>query len=180
MHSSETDFWRSKEMKLDFAQKYAEKILAELQPFCDRIMTVGSILRQRPEPNDIDFVVLAKDKQAFKARCLKTCIAVKNGDQNFIIKTKTDIQIDIFFAEYEKKDLIMTFPSNWGSIQLCRTGSVEHNIYLCNRAKELGLQWDPYSGVYDSNFNLLAAETEEDIFKALKLDFIPPEKRERG
>jgi DNA polymerase/3'-5' exonuclease PolX len=186
-------------MNLAPAQALAQKILAQLAPHCHKIEIAGSIRRQRPEVNDIDLVILPKpgELKAIKARCLKNCHPVTDGDQNFIVRFPAtaagqlaNFQIDIFIARSAERDLVATEPGNWGSLLLCRTGSKEHNIWLVQRAESLGLRWHPYRGVYgppcwpevreSARAICLASETEEDIYHLLQLDFIPPEHREPG
>ncbi len=164
-------------MQLATGQRFAEKIASELSPFCDKIEIAGSIRRRCPVVNDIDLVILAKDKAAIKARCRRSCQVKTDGDLNFIAITSTGIQIDIFFATPATADMFSPLPSNWGSLFLCRTGSRAHNIYLVEHAKTIGLTWSPYAGVYDSDMKLLASETEESIFEALQLPFKTPEER---
>ena len=166
---------------MDLAQgkKYAKGIIAAIRPYCERVEIAGSILRERPNVNDIDLVVIPKDHAALVQRCKQRCRVRANGDQNLLLEMNNGVHVDIFIAQPKSRDLFIEQPSNWGSILLCRTGSREHNIYMVERAKSLGLKWNPYVGVYDKDLNIIASETEEDIFKALQLDFIPPQDRER-
>lgn len=167
------------QMPLNTARKYAEQIAAQLEPFCERIEIAGSIRRQRPVVNDIDLVVLAKDAEGLRRRCLEHCTAITHGDSVFSVETRTGVQVDLFFAHAGERTLLQPVPSNWGSVLLQRTGSREHNIYLVERAKQLGMRWALMTGIMDADFNILGADSEEGIFKALQLDFVPPEKRER-
>lgn len=132
---------------LSSADKYAKRLMDILGPFCDKIAVAGSIRRRRPVVGDIDLVILAKDPEIVKARCRQTCSVVTNGVQNFICMTSTGVQIDIFFARYPQNELFVKLPGTFGSLLLCRTGAVAHNIYLVEHAKTLGLKWDPYAGV---------------------------------
>jgi DNA polymerase (family X) len=163
------------------AQKIAEKVIAELRPFCDQIAIAGSIRRQRETVGDIDIVVLPKVDQvhAFRARCQQSTTVVKDGEQEMVLMMKNEVQLDIWIAHRGTKDFFNPMPGNFGSLLLCRTGSVTHNIYLVSQAKALGLRWNPHHGVFDGHGRCLAAETEEAVFRALKLDFVPPERRER-
>lgn len=43
-------------MNLTDAQVIAEKIKAELSPFCIKCEIAGSVRRERPEPNDIEIM----------------------------------------------------------------------------------------------------------------------------
>jgi DNA polymerase (family X) len=172
-----------------FAERLAYQVAAALNPFCDQIEIAGSIRRRRPHVGDIDLVVLPKAGQleALKERCKRNTKVLTDGDQNLIVQLKTTgdepVQLDIFIAQPEAREMFEVTPTNFGSLLLCRTGSKEHNIYLIEHAKRLGLVWNPYHGVFGPDgtgrTKLRASATEAEIFSALKLDFIPPEKRER-
>ena len=166
-------------ISLSTARKYADKIVAELQPYCHQVEIAGSIRRNCPMVGDINLVILPKDLAGLKARCKMTCVVKMDGYENFIVETPRGVQIDIFFARPESNDFFSPMPTNWGSLLLCRTGSKDHNIFLVEHAKKQGLRWSPYQGVFDKDLNLIASKTEEDIFKALGLDFIEPQLRER-
>jgi DNA polymerase (family 10) len=163
------------------ALRLAESIEAELLPMCERIQIAGSIRRRRPYVNDIDLVILPKPGQtdAIKARCEQRSRVVIDGPQNYIVAMGNGVQLDIFFARPCTRDLLQSTPGNFGTLLLCRTGSREHNIHLIEHSKTLGLTWNPQQGVIDASGNIIAAESEEGIFKALGLDYIQPSARER-
>lgn len=83
---------------------------------------------------------------------------------------------DIFI----KTDLyICYFPEWFQTLYLIRTGSVQHNIMMCARAKERG--WTLHAsgeGLFNRNGDMVANESEEAIFKALDMDYKEPSKRE--
>lgn len=167
------------------ALKMAEKIEGELLPFCERTAIAGSIRRRRPHVNDIDLVLLPKPGKlgSIKGRCMMRGHVVTDGDQNAIYRYRladaTELQLDIFFARPAASDLLTATPGNFGSLLLFRTGSKEHNIFLVEHAKRMGLVWKPYAGVFTIDGQCLAAESEDEIFKALDLAWIKPEARER-
>lgn len=169
-------------LPLDQADKLAQRIAEQLLPFCEPGLcaVAGSIRRRRPFVNDIDLVVLPKTGQllALKARCKLATEVIKDGEQNMIVRLKNGVQLDVFIAHGEHRDLLETKPTNFGALLLNRTGSTQHNVWLIEHAKSLGLTWNPYHGVFDGD-RLLAGATEADIFRALRLDFIEPERRER-
>lgn len=171
-------------MNFERARQIAEQVESTLMPWAERIAIAGSIRRRRPQPNDIDLVILPKPGKLgmLKGRCMQNCAVVTDGEQNAIYRLRLpegEIQIDMFFARHPVSDLLTATAGNFGSLLLCRTGSKEHNIFLIEHAKRLGLVWKPYDGVFDADGQCLAAESEEKIFKALDLPFIAPEKRER-
>lgn len=172
-------------MNLARAQSIAEKIRSELAGFCTRVEIAGSIRRRRPQVNDIDLVLEPRPGQVetIKARCEARCTRVTDGDKISIWRLRLPdneiIQLDLYFTEPRTSDLFNTTPANFGSVLLCRTGSKEHNIFMVEQAAKLGRCWRPMLGVFDDSGLCLASETEEEIFQALNLDFIPPERRER-
>lgn len=88
-------------------------------------------------------------------------------------------QLDVFYARPAETDLLSRKPGNFGSMMVCRTGSKGHNIYLVQHAKRIGLKWSPYDGVFNEAGQCLGNESEEDVFAALGLEWIAPERRER-
>ena len=66
----------------------------------------------------------------------------------------------------------------WGAALQYFTGSKQHNVHLREIAKEKGLKVNEY-GVYDvKTGEKIAGETEEGVYNAVGLDWIPPELRE--
>jgi DNA polymerase/3'-5' exonuclease PolX len=190
-------------MKVYTAMNFAEQIQRELAPFCipGRCEIAGSIRRGRPEVNDIDMVLLPRPGQlaALKARCKSRCRVIRDGEKNFTIAMlmgdRSEFQIDIFFAHAGTEDLLAPQPSNFGSVLLCRTGSKEHNVMLCELAKSRDMKWATYDGLLAGGEwrriepgaeeeyvggKIIASETEEQIFSALGLKWVPPALREVG
>lgn len=166
-------------LDLQSATDKAVKVVEFLSPFCERIEIAGSIRRRRPQPGDIDLVIqpLPGKLRYIKDRVMSWKPQIlEDGQINFLVMVK-GIQIDIFFADEPGKDLFAE-PSNFGSLLLCRTGSKEFNVWLCNQAKRKGLHWNPYRGVVEKG-KIIASHTEKAVFKALGLDFIKPEDREK-
>lgn len=157
----------------------AFKILAEIEPFCEKAQIAGSIRRLKTTINDIDIVVQPKpdswlqiikeirhefntvtEKQGDKLATLLIPFCSKQGHGH--------VQLDIYRASQ----------STWGILLLVRTGSAEHNVYLCNLALAKGLRLQYSQGLVDSKGNVIAGKTEEDVFEALGLPFILPQNRE--
>ncbi|HVZ35712.1 MAG TPA: DNA polymerase/3'-5' exonuclease PolX, partial [Polyangiaceae bacterium] len=75
-------------------------------------------------------------------------------------------------------DLRVLASESAGAGLLYFTGSKSHNIALRKRALQLGLELSEYGLFRDGR--LLASRTEEEIYAALGLAWIPPELREDG
>ena len=78
-------------------------------------------------------------------------------------------QVDLYFAT----------PETWATLLLIRTGSTANNVHLCSIAKARGwkLKADG-QGLFNEKGDLVASHSEEEIFEALGLKYLPPEKRE--
>lgn len=168
-------------MTLDLATaaKYAASIVEKLADMCEQIAVAGSIRRRRPQVGDIDLVIQPKagKRRFIRDRILAWKPLLKaDGHENLLVEVK-GVQIDIFFADEPGQDLFAE-PGNFGTLLVCRTGSLQHNIYLADRAKKLGRHWNPYRGVVQRG-QIIASQTEASVFNALGLDFIKPEDRER-
>ncbi len=170
------------------ADKFAEKILSELAPFCEagHCQIAGSIRRRRPFVNDIDVVCLPAPGRevALRERSRRQAKRVViDGPQTLVVVLANNLQIDIWIAQPAVTELLDSKPTNFGTLLLCRTGSMAHNIHLIEHAKSIGKVWNPYHGVFapdgTGRTQCQASATEEDIFKALALDYIPPDRRER-
>ncbi|MHA1860101.1 MAG: hypothetical protein ACTSVF_03260, partial [Candidatus Asgardarchaeia archaeon] len=72
-------------------------------------------------------------------------------------------------------DLYIASESNWGSILLQRTGPWQFNERIAKRALRMGMRWTA-KGIL-CNGKIIAGRSEEEIFKVLKLRWIPPEER---
>lgn len=166
-------------LSLDKARAIAEHICKELAPMCERIDIAGSIRRSRPVCGDIDIVCLpyANQRDAIITRCTRQGALVKQGQQYVMIELRGGVQLDLWFAHREGGDMFDPEPCNYGVLLLARTGSAAHNVYLASRAKSLGLHFHPHKGV-TSRGRIVASVEEADIFRALNLPFIEPEKRE--
>jgi len=80
---------------------------------------------------------------------------------------EVDLPVDIYCAH----------PESWGVLLLIRTGSKEHNIMMCSRARDMGMMLSAKAGVI-RGCRVIASKTETDIFKALNMEFVEPENRE--
>ena len=175
----------------NYAIEIAEEFCKEIKDYCEPPTTIiaGSLRRKRPMVNDIDIVVIPKiettkddtlfgepvDINLLDRKLAELCLDNRmevdvNGSQikRFLQFNGSDIPIDIYIASPE------TLPT----ILLIRTGSKEHNIKLCTRAKDMHLQLKANGeGLLDAQLRPLKISSEEDIFKHLGFSFVPPEER---
>lgn len=188
------------------ARRYAEHIRATLASLCDRIDIAGSVRRGRPNCGDIDLVLLPKEGQRdaleMRVRQSANTRVLKSGPQIMAFLLHNGMQVDLYFATPPTADFFTTTPTNYGMRLLAMTGSKEHNVKLAKLAKSKGVHFHPYKGLMrGGSYHLVqppddgseewrtareeyeggevfASATEEEIFAALGMPFIPPEQRE--
>ena len=165
------------------AEAIANKIIDAIKPHCERIAVAGSIRRRCGTVGDIDIVAWPRDRAAIKEALDGRCIIKTNGESiTTLLLRDGSTHAEIYWSrghDSSTADLFnaVTYPPNWGSVLLSRTGSKWHNIRLAEHARKLGLLWSVTNGVF-CGVECIASETEEEIFAALKLDFVPPEERQ--
>jgi DNA polymerase (family 10) len=75
-------------------------------------------------------------------------------------------------------DLRLVPPESRGAAQQYFTGSMSHNIAIRDRAMGLGMKLNEYGLFRAEDNSRVAGTSEEEIYAALGLDWIPPEMRE--
>ena len=164
------------------AKTYAEEIREQLYQLCSAITIAGSIRRHEPLCGDIDLVCLATDSQRAKVRqrCLRrNPKVISDGEHILSIVINNGVRLQVNFAKPTTTDLFAPVPGNWGSILMMRTGPKTFNQEICLKAAKMGFCWKPFVGIVKNN-NIIASETEEDIFSALNLTYIQPDCRKYG
>lgn len=164
-------------MKLLEAAQIATELVDKLRPYCDRVEVAGSIRRGRANVKDVDIVAIPNEEKLtaggyFGRQHLISAIATSNMERN-------GQAIAAFFYRDAPVDIYWATPSSWGTLLLIRTGSKQHNIKLATLAKARGWQLKASGeGLLDAYNRRIAGDTEERIFQALGLAFIPPGERE--
>ncbi len=151
-----------------------------------RVEYAGSLRRGRETIGDIDILVAAEGAAAEKAaETFRTLPSVQKvlaaGD------TKSSVRLHPEGAHPIQADLRVIPPDSFGAALLYFTGSKDHNVSLRQRALKAGYTLNEY-GLFPEddettppqsrNVKPVASKSEEDIYNALDLPFIPPELRE--
>lgn len=131
----------------------------------------GSIRRFAETIGDIDIVVATTDAPAVSKAVLElpeVDQVVGSGDTKTSFLTREGLQVDIRTVE----------PSQLGSALLYFTGSKTHNIALRQKAIDRGWLLSEY-GLFEDE-DVVASETEAEIYQALDMEYVPPTLREGG
>ena len=151
----------------------ASRIVARLRelPGVSHASYCGSLRRFAETIGDIDVVAAASDPEPVMQALVDMHFVERvlvRGPSKTSVVTHRGIQIDLRIVAEQQL----------GAAQLYFTGSKGHNIKLRQRALARGLSLNEYALSELEGGRVLASETEEQIYQALGLPFIPPVLRE--
>ncbi|MEX0826815.1 MAG: DNA polymerase/3'-5' exonuclease PolX [Acidimicrobiia bacterium] len=133
---------------------------------------MGSLRRFRETIGDIDIIAVTKgDPEEVMQRFVGLAIVqevVGYGARKSAIIGRQGMQIDLRVVE----------PAELGSASVYFTGSKAHNIRLRQMALDRGWTLNEYALSEIDTGKVVASRTEEDVYAALGLPWIPPEIRE--
>jgi DNA polymerase (family 10) len=139
----------------------------------ERVEPAGSLRRGRETIGDVDLLCIANDGAAvirkFTALPGVTSVLGAGG-------TKGSVLIEAHPGLTIQVDLRVVPAESFGAAWQYFTGSKEHNIRLRERAQKRGWSLNEY-GLTEGE-RIVASRTEEEIYAALGLPWIPPELRE--
>ena len=152
-------------------------------PAVGQVEGAGSWRRGRETVGDLDLVVQSSDPAAVMdhlQRWQETSAVLMRGDTKSSIRGPRGLQIDLRVVDQ----------GSFGAAFQYFTGSKEHNVRLRSRARDLGLSINEY-GVWRLPAGEegdaaampaagVAGRTEEEVYRAVGLPWIPPELREGG
>ncbi|GAA2265052.1 DNA polymerase/3'-5' exonuclease PolX [Kitasatospora cystarginea] len=158
---------------LNAALELAETLVAELSSVrgCVRCGYAGSLRRMRETIGDIDILAAAEDSTALMTAITElphTAEVLAHGTTKTSIRTTQGMQVDLRVVP----------PEDWGAALVYFTGSKAHNIRLRARAVKAGLKLSEYGLFEVESGRKLVSRTEEEVYRALGLPWIPPTLRE--
>lgn len=171
--------------KIEFAKKSGgRRIIGEVWPLAKGIESrlqklegvkaaalAGSARRMKETVGDLDFLVAAKEAgpvMDFFTKMPEVEEVKGRGPAKAFVRLQGGIDADVLVVPEE----------SWGSALLYFTGSKDHNVELRKIAIEKKLRLNEW-GVFEAGTEKMAAgKTEEQVYKVLGLQWIPPEMRE--
>ncbi|MFZ5944566.1 MAG: DNA polymerase/3'-5' exonuclease PolX [Bacillota bacterium] len=149
----------------------AQQLIQQLtkNPAIKDISLGGSLRRFKEVVKDIDIIASSSDPQKVMNHFVslpevETIIA--QGETKSSVTLRTGINVDLRVVE----------PDQYYYALHHFTGSKEHNTAMRHRAKSLGIKINEY-GLFKGE-ERIKADSEEEFFKVLGLQYIPPELRE--
>jgi DNA polymerase (family X) len=164
---------------LDAAEAQADKIIEHLRECggIERVTPAGSLRRGRETVGDLDILVTGPacrddaERQKLIDHIIKLPALMEiiaRGENKVSFRMRSGMQVDVRLLP----------PESFGAAMQYFTGSKAHNVTLRQRALKMGYTLNEYSLARLDDEGVVAAKSEEEIYSALKLDFIPPELRE--
>lgn len=164
---------REERIRVDLALETAEAVIRSLRDAADvaAIEYCGSLRRMRDTIGDLDILVAHDDPMAVMDAFVAMPRArevLAHGRTKSSIVTRKGVQIDLRVVAEE----------NWGAALIYFTGSKAHNIKIRGLAIDRGYKLSEW-GLFDAESGeTIAARTEEEVYAALGLPWIPPTMRE--
>ena len=158
------------------ARAAANEMITTLRERTDiaQISICGSSRRYRETIGDIDLLVAASDA----APIMNAFVSAPSVER---VLAHGDTKSSVVVARGLQIDLRVVPPDSWGAALLYFTGSKEHNVRLRGHAlrkKQLLNEYGLYAVGAEARGQEIASRTEEDVYAALGMDWIPPELRE--
>jgi DNA polymerase (family 10) len=155
---------------LNVARDTAIPLVDALAPLSDRVAYAGSLRRMRETIGDIDILATAdSEEQAERIMAAFRDLApevIVSGPTKTSVRTADGLQVDLRVVK----------PEVWGAALQYFTGSQAHNVAVRQIAVRQGLKLSEYGLFRDEE--LIASETEDEVYRALGLDWIEPTLRE--
>jgi len=134
-----------------------------------QVELAGSFRRRKETIGDLDLLVAGGDaEQVMQAFTSHDSVAdvLGRGDTKSSVKLNNGLQVDLRVVP----------EASFGAALMYFTGSKEHNIELRKLAIEKGWSLNEYG--LTKGDKVVAARTEEEVYRALGLAWVPPELRE--
>ncbi len=171
------ELWRSVQERIPLIEAYpmAEDVVEYMkkEESIKEISIAGSLRRMKETIGDIDILVAAekRDWRRIHEHFVKYPEVSKilaKGETKSSVVLKSGRQVDLRTVE----------PKSWGAALQYFTGSKEHNIRIRDIAKEKGLKVNEYGVFRADTDERLGGETEEEVYRLVGMQWIPPEIRE--
>lgn len=161
---------------LNFGYRAAAELTEYLNqiPGVDHIIAAGSLRRGKETIGDLDLLASGPGAAA-------TLVHLTQHPRVHQVLGQGANKASVLFGmEGIQVDLRAVPPESYGAALQYFTGSKEHGVHLRTRALKQGLTLNEYALSRLDGNTRVAGDTEESIYTALGLPYIPPELRENG
>jgi len=164
--------------RIDVAEDAAQRIGAYLLAFegIEQVTPAGSLRRGRETAGDLDLLVTGAACAPEHTTAAVEYVAAYPGIHNIIAKGENKVSFHL--ANGLQVDVRLLPSESYGAALQYFTGSKAHNVALRQRALKMGYTLSEWALARLDDESVAARETEEEIYAALGMDWMPPEMRE--
>ncbi len=164
--------------RIDVAEDAATRISEYLLAFeeLEKVTPAGSLRRSRETVGDLDLLVTGPACQPEHTASAVEYVAAYPGIHDIIVKGENKVSFHL--ANGLQVDVRLLPAASYGAALQYFTGSKAHNVSLRQRALKMGYTLSEWALARLDDGSPVAAATEEDVYAALGMDWIPPELRE--
>ncbi len=159
----------------DEAARSIESYLLAFPGF-ERVTPAGSLRRGRETAGDLDLLVTGPACAPDNTAAAVEYVAAYPEINDLILKGENKVSFHL--ANGMQVDVRLLPTASYGAALQYFTGSKAHNVSLRQRALKMGYTLSEWSLARLDDNSTVAAATEEDIYAALNMDWMPPELRE--
>lgn len=170
----------SSRFRIDQAREHADRISNLIREFpgIEEITPAGSLRRGRETVGDLDLLVTGPACEPDVVGAAVEHVAALPLIDKLLAKGQNKVSFTL--RNNLQVDVRLLSRASYGAALQYFTGSKMHNVALRQRAIKRGLTLNEYALMRLEDNVIVAAAKEEDIYRALDLDYIPPELRENG
>ncbi len=169
--------------RIDAAEEEAHRIADYLLAFpaaagarIDTVTPAGSLRRGRETVGDLDLLVTGPACAAANTAAAVEYVAAYPGIHDIIAKGENKVSFHVEGGLQVDVRLLPT--ASYGAALQYFTGSKAHNVALRQRALRMGYTLNEWALAQLEDGSTVASATEEEIYAALGMEWMPPELRE--
>jgi len=164
--------------RIDEAEDAAERLTTYLMAMSgiERVTPAGSLRRGRETAGDLDLLVTGPACTQGNTDAAVEHVAAYPGIHDLIAKGENKVSFHL--SNGLQVDVRLLPSSCYGAALQYFTGSKAHNVVLRQRALKMGYTLNEWALSRLNDESVVASATEEEIYAALEMDWMPPEMRE--
>ncbi len=164
--------------RIDVAEEAAQRIAAYLLAFpgIEKVTPAGSLRRGRETVGDLDLLGTGPACAPVHTGAAVEHVAAYPGIHDIIAKGENKVSFHL--ANGLQVDVRLLPSASYGAALQYFTGSKAHNVSLRQRALKMGYTLSEWALARLDDESTVAAATEEEIYAALGMDWMPAELRE--
>ncbi|MGD0346123.1 MAG: DNA polymerase/3'-5' exonuclease PolX [Terracidiphilus sp.] len=164
--------------RIDVATEEAARIAAYLLKLkgIKNVTPAGSLRRGRETEGDLDLLATGPACEPGHTQAAVEHVAAYPGIHDMIAKGENKVSFNL--EQGLQVDVRLLPTASYGAALQYFTGSKAHNVQLRQRALKMGYTLSEWALARLSDDSTVAAATEEEIYAALGMDWMPPEMRE--